>query len=679
MYYPPPQRGSNSTGVIILLVVAVMCCMFVMPALGFGAWTLFKKDDKEETGDDKDETSGPQLTFDQDATKTINENENTEPADETDDTDETTQVDDSTTSTYKIEYAGGGDGSNAIDLTLSWTNGTGFDKVDKLVFVRTVNGKELQTKSTTDETETSNDGKGSVTFEGANIADDVDSAVGNNKIEVFAYKEDGTSITGGGVGIASVTIEIFQRDLDQTYEGPYGDLTVPVTLAAGSMDLKKIIKKTYYSISHAPEYWFEIEKSGDNVKFKRKSGMYLSIGGVDVFRLQKYKGRLVIMNTGTDKIYVPGRGMRVKSEMSTEEYWLAQCDLIGASLIAGNEEGSVRQGTDFVSPNGKFFANYQTDGNFVVYKGSGSSDNAIWSSGTNSFAKNGQIVMRPRYNNETYAALSFSSTKDLAGGNIKKEMISTNTGVKPYKLLISDVGRLVVTDSNGQNMVMGGGGDNLQHFFQSTHGGLCGTDLSNSSNGDGNAEGKQQVCAKKCYETDECIGYVMNANTCFFKKANFLNTGTHTEQACINAHKKTRLNNTDKYDETGFKYRAGTCGVVPKPQDMDDGQYAGIVGQCPGKLTPEACVRSKLCAWKPVNSNKKYSSYSTNDGISAPGTIVKFSTDGSSGDLCDRENAKYCLENLMESTASTSFLATANSAAGNACSTKFNCEPDIWF
>ena len=627
MYYPPPRRGSNSTGVIILLVVAVMCCMFVMPALGFGAWTLFKKDDKEETGDDKDETSGPQLTFDQDATKTINENENTEPADETDDTDETAQVDDSTTSTYKIEYAGGGDGSDAIDLTLSWTNGTGFDKVDKLVFVRTVNGKELQTKSTTDETETSNDGKGSVTFEGANIADGVDSAVGTNKVEVFAY--DGDEPLAEGKSLASVTIPISQDDLDQTYEGPYGDLTIPVTLSAGSMDLKKIIKKTYYSISHAPEYWFEIEKSGDNVKFKRKSGMYLSIGGVDVFRLQKYKGRLVIMNTGTDKIYVPGRGMRVKSEMSTEEYWLAQCDLIGASLIAGNEEGSVRQGIDFVSPNGKFFAIYQkSDGNFAVYKGSGSSDNkgVMWLSGTNDKIKDGQIVMRPRYNNETYAALTFSSTKDLAGGNIKKEMISTNTGVKPYKLLISDVGRLVVTDSNGQNMVMGGGGDNLQHFFQSTHGGVCGTDLSNSSNQGGNNNQKQQVCAKKCFDINECIGYVMNANTCFFKKANFLNTGTHTEQACINAHKKTRLNNTDKYDETGFKYRAGTCGAVTKPTNMNDGQYAGIVGQCPGKLTPEACVRSQLCTWNPVNSNKKYSSYSTNDGISAPGTIETFST-----------------------------------------------------
>jgi hypothetical protein len=223
------------------------------------------------------------------------------------------------------------------------------------------------------------------------------------------------------------------------------------------------------------------------------------------------------------------------------------------------------------------------------------------------------------------------------------------------------------------------GGHDLQHFFQSTHGSVCGTDLSNSSNGGGSAEAKQQVCAKKCYETDECIGYVMNANTCFFKKANFLNTGTHTEQACINAHKKTRLNNTDKYDETGFKYRAGTCGAVPKPMNMNEGQYIGIVGTCPGKLTPEACVRSKFCAWNPVNSNKKYSSYSTNDGISAPGTIAKFSTDDSSGALCDRENAKYCLENLMESTASTSFLATANSEAGNACSTKFNCEPDIWF
>ena len=651
MYYPPPRRGSNSTGIIILVIV-VMCCMFVMPALGFGAWTLFKKDDKEETTDDTDETSGPQLTFDQDATKTINENENTEPADETDDTDETTQVDDSTTSTYKIEYAGGGDGSDAIDLTLSWTNGVGFDEVKTLKFVRTVNGTELQTESTTDETATSNDGKGSITFKGTNIADGVESAVGDNKVEVFAYDSEGKPLAEGK-SLASVTIPISQDDLDQTYEGPYGDLTVPVTLAAGSMDLKKFIKKTYYSISHAPEYWFEIEKSGnDNVKFKQKSGMYLSIGGVDVFKLQKYKGRLVIMNTDMDEIYVPGQGMSLKTEMSTEEYWLAQCDLIGASLIAGNEENSVRQGLDFVSPNKKFFAIYQTDGNFVVYKGSGAKDNKgiMWTSNTTTRIKNGQIVIRPQYNNETYAALSFSSTKDLAGRNIKKEMKSTNTGVKPYKLLISDVGRLVVTDSNGQNMVMSDGGVNLQHFFQSTHGDVCGSDLSNIPNGGGSVEVKQNVCAEKCYELDHCIGFTMNENNCFFKKADFLNTGTHTEQACTNAHKKTRLNNTDKYDHTGFKYRAGTCDTLPKPQDLPEGQYRDITGACPGKLTPEACVRSPLCAWKPVNSTKKYSSHHEKSGISEPGKISAFSsgTITESMKSCDLDGVRKEIELKME-------------------------------
>ena len=612
MYYPPPRGGSNSTGVIILLVIVVMCCMFVMPALGFGAWTLFKKDDKEESSDDKEETSGPQLTFDQDATKTINENENTEPSD---DTDETTQVGNSTTSTYKIEYAGGGDGSNAIDLTLSWTNGTGFDEVAKLEFVRSVSGKELQTESTTDETATSNDGKGSITFKGTNIADDVDSALGENVVQAFAYDSEGGRISGGNA-LATVTINLEQADLDQTYEGPFGDLTIPVTLSSDTMKLDKIIKKTYYSISHAPDIWFEIENNGDKVKFKRKKDMYLSIGGVDEFKLQNYKGRLVITNN--DKIYVPGKGMAEKSKISTLDYWLAQCDLIGASLIV--EDGNVRQNVEFVSPNEKFFAIYQNDGNFVVYMGSGSTDNKgiLWSSGTD-FKTEGQIVMRSQHNTQgKHSELSFSKKKDLVGGNIKKNMRSINEGIAPYKLLISDVGRLVVTDSNGQNMVMKSGGHNLQYFFQSTHGSVCGNDLSHISNGGGNAEEKQQVCAKGCYDEPRCIGYVMNDNTCFFKNGKFLNTGSNKSEACINAEKarepkwggKVRLNSTDKYDHTGFKYKTGRCiAVGDKPTNMPAAQYSQIAQQCPGKLSPEACTRSYLCAWNTKNSNTAWSAH----------------------------------------------------------------------
>jgi len=574
MYYPPPRGGSNSTGVIILLVIVVMCCMFVMPALGFGAWTLFKKDDKEESSDDKEETSGPQLTFDQDATKTINENENTEPSD---DTDETTQVGNSTTSTYKIEYAGGGDGSNAIDLTLSWTNGTGFDEVAKLVFVRSIGDKELQTESTTDETATSNDGKGSITFKGTNLNDDVDSAIGENIVQAFAYDSE-DKVIGDGKALATAKIGLSQADLDQTYTGPHGDLTIPVTFSSDTMKLDKIIKKTYYTTSHSPDIWFEIEKNGDKVKFKRKKDMYLSIGGVDTFKLQNYKGRLVITNN--DKIYVPGRGMKNKTELSTRDYYLAQCDLIGASLIV--EDGNVRQNVDFVAPGGQYFAIYENDGNFAVYMGSGSHDNKgiLWQSGTGNKTE-GQIVMRSQHNTQgKYAALSFSSTKDLAGDNIKKEMISINKGTAPYKLLISDVGRLVIIDRNGHEMIMKNGGNMYSSFYKPAFGDLCGNDLPHYQHGGGSMEIKHQTCANKCAADTNCAGFTLNDTYCFPKKVDFLTTGAHESQACINKHGKVRFSGQNRHDGNLFFYKRGEC------------------KGCPNKLSAEACANDSNCKWE---------------------------------------------------------------------------------
>lgn len=617
MYYPPPRGGSNSTGVIILLVIVVMCCMFVMPALGFGAWTLFKKDDKEESSDDKEETSGPQLTFDQDATKTINENENTEPSD---DTDETTQFGNSTTSTYKIEYAGGGDGTDAIDLTLSWTNGTGFDEVAKLVFVRSIGDKELQTESTTDETATSNDGKGSITFKGTNIKDDVDSALGINKVEAFAYDSEDKVI---GNALAAVTIEITQDDLDQTYDGPHGDLTIPVTLSSETMKLDKTIKKTYYTTSHSPDIWFEIEKNGDKVKFKRNKNLYLSMGGVDEFKLQNYKGRLVITNN--NKIYVPGKGMKNKTELSTRDYYLAQCDLIGASLIAGNYE-NVRQNVDFVAPGGQYFAIYQNDGNFCVYMGSGSHDNKglLWQSGTDGpaiegdgkgGARDGQIVIRPRHNVENQAALTFSKTKDLAGGNIVKEMRSFNNGTKPYKLLISDVGRIVIIDRNGHEMIMGGGGFMLNSFYKPVLGSLCSNDLPHFPNGGGNMQEKHETCAKKCLEDNKCHGFTLNANTCFPKKKDFLTTGAHEHQSCINAHGKVRFSDQNRHDGELFFYRRGMC----TSNDADKKQH------CEGKLSADACANTDKCEWEPVGQSVQCKA---NDLRNRDGSVYRTFTDG---------------------------------------------------
>ena len=66
--------------------------------------------------------------------------------------------------------------------------------------------------------------------------------------------------------------------------------------------------------------------------------------------------------------------------------------------------------------------------------------------------------------------------------------------------------------------------------------------------------------------------------------------------------------------------------------------------------------------------------------IAATGKCYEFGKFTSSGPVtCDEEAATICIEKLVESTASINFLMAADTTEGNACSTKFNCEPDIWF
>ena len=265
--------------------------------------------------------------------------------------------------------------------------------------------------------------------------------------------------------------------------------------------------------------------------------------------------------------------------------------MIGASLIV--EDGNVRQNVDFVAPNGKYFANYQNDGNFVVYMGSGSGDNkgALWSSGT-MYNKAGQIVMRSQYNsNGKRAALSFSSTKDLAGGNIKKEMISINEGTAPYKLLISDVGRLVVLDQNGHEMIMKNGGNMYSSFYKPAFGSLCGNDLEAYKHGGGSMEIKHQTCANKCAADTNCAGFTLNDVYCFPKKADFLTTGVHESQACINAHGKVRFGDQNRHDGKLFFYKRGEC----KGNNSNDPEASA---RCPGKLSAEACAYDSNCKWE---------------------------------------------------------------------------------
>ena len=103
-------------GLFALLVVIIV-------GISLAVYFNTKKSDGDETSDK------PELTFDANAKKTINPQEG---------------EDNGTQEGYAIEYAEGDDSSKFIDLTLSWTNGSGFDSVSKLIFTRYVGTTKIQ-------------------------------------------------------------------------------------------------------------------------------------------------------------------------------------------------------------------------------------------------------------------------------------------------------------------------------------------------------------------------------------------------------------------------------------------------------------------------------------------------------------------------------------------------------
>ena len=144
------------------VVILGLFALLVVIIVGIALTVYFTKKSKSKSDDEEpsEEPSEkkPKLTFDLDATKTIN------PQEEDNDTQEG----------YAIEYAGNEGGKN-IDLTLNWTNGQGFkDVVGSLIFTRYLkigedesDWKKIQANKATEvPSEISDYGSGSVTFKG---------------------------------------------------------------------------------------------------------------------------------------------------------------------------------------------------------------------------------------------------------------------------------------------------------------------------------------------------------------------------------------------------------------------------------------------------------------------------------------------------------------------------------
>ena len=430
----------------------------------------------------------PELTFDANAKKTINPQE---------------AEDNGTQEGYAIEYAEGDDSGKFIDLTLSWTNGQGFDSVNKLIFTRHVGTTKIQAdQEVTEESALSDYGTGSVTFKGVDVTSGVD-VKGTNIIKAYYNEVKPDNL------LATAELDISEDDFSYTLAGPFGDLDVKVTISSETFKLTKSVKKTYYQISHAPGRWFNVnQNSNGTIKFKFDDGTFLKFGDKDTFKLVKYKNKKML-TTPDGNVWVPNKqAWKPVSNLDKDDFRFAQCDLLGATTIMSSDELLTPNDSKlWKPPNGEWRAVYQNDGNFVVYKENDSKNTVSAYTSSNGSTKltlsaNGNIAFRKA-----------GDTLVKSSGGHK---FSTKQGLKPpFRFIVSDFGGLHVISKEGTEVM-----SSVNQFFgtfsnyHKTHtGDLWGYDLATHH---GSSFG---ICADECDKNLYCAGFSHNhkAQKCWTK------------------------------------------------------------------------------------------------------------------------------------------------------------------
>ena len=469
--------------VVILGLFALLVVIIVGIAL-----TVYFTTKKSGGGETSDK---PELTFDANAKKTINPREE----------------DSGTQEGYAIEYAEGDDSSKFIDLTLSWTNGQGFDSVNKLIFTRYVGTTKIQAdQETTEESAISDYGTGSVTFKGVDVTAGVD-VKGANIIKAYYNEVKPDNL------LATAELDISEEDFSYTLAGPFGELDVKVTISSDTFKLTKSVKKVYYQISHAPGQWFNVnQNSNGTIKFKFDDGKFLKFGGKDTFKLVKYKNKKMLTNIdgGETFVWVPNKQIwRPTHNLGKDDFRFAQCDLFGAStIIRSGDKALTPSDKLWKSPNGEWRAVYQKgDGNFVVYKENDSKNTvSAYTSSNGSFnltlSENGNLEFKKD-----------AATIIKASGGDK---FSEKQGLKPpFTFMVSDFGGLHVISKEGTEVM-----SNKNQFFgtysnyHKTHtGDLWGFDIKQHA---GKSFG---LCADECDKNLYCAGFTHNheTNNCYTK------------------------------------------------------------------------------------------------------------------------------------------------------------------
>jgi len=471
-------------GLFALLVVIIV-------GISLAVYFNTKKSEDGETSDK------PELTFDANAKKTINPQES---------------EDNGTQEGYAIEYAEGDDSSKFIDLTLSWTNGSGFDSVNKLIFTRYVGTTKIQAdQEVTEKSALADYGTGSVTFKGVDVTAGVD-VKGTNIIKAYYNEVKPDNL------LATAELDISDDDFSYTLAGPFGDLDVKVTISSETFKLTKSVKKTYYQISHAPGRWFNVnQNSNGTIKFKFDDGTFLKFGGKDTFKLVKYKNKKMLTNTDGHVWVHNKQAWKPVGNLDKDDFRFAQCDLFGANTIMRSGDKALNPSDKiWKSPNGEWGAVYQkSDGNFVVY-------NKITEEMTQKEREKNTVSAYASSNGSFNLTLSENGNIAFKkGGNelVKSSgghTFSTKQGLKPpFTFMVSDFGGLHVISKEGTEVM-----SRSNQFFgtysnyHKTHAGdLWGFDVGKHH---GSSFG---ICADKCDKNLYCAGFTHNHtnNNCWLK------------------------------------------------------------------------------------------------------------------------------------------------------------------
>jgi hypothetical protein len=411
-------------GLFSLLVVIII-------GIALAIYFSNKKDD-EETSDK------PEFTFDANAKKTINAEES------------------GSQEGYRIiEYAESDlDKSKLIDLTLSWTNGQGFDAVNKIILTRYVGGTKIQDNiEVTDEDMIKDYGSGSITFKGSDVKAN---AKGTNVIKAYYNEVNESKI------LATAELGISEDDFSYTVTGPFGEYDVKVSIVSDTFKLTKSVKKIYYNLSFFPDTWVKLKINSDgtysftNINSDTDK---IKVDGIDKFKMKTYKGKKILIHPSDDKkivvVSLDAKKFKKESDMTRQDWGRASFTLTAATTITPGKTDyeDIQKGyvasQSYTSPNGEYRLEFQDDGNLVVRK---KDDTVMWESETHGNNKAKRIVVRPQHGVENNSALTFTKTDDFAGGNIVKEYRSiSNNFTKPYTLILDDTGILTIIDKNGKH------------------------------------------------------------------------------------------------------------------------------------------------------------------------------------------------------------------------------------